>query len=162
MGMPQQAIAQASTKIHAPAEVVWNALTNPEAIKRYMFGTHVISDWHVGHPITWQGESKGRQYVDKGVILAVRPLRLLSYSHYSPLSGVPDVPENYHRVTIELEPEGPDTGVTLTQDGNRDEEARAHSEENWKAMLRSLKELLELSYASYPAGAPSYFNTSKR
>lgn len=160
--MPQEAVARASRKINAPTEVVWNALVNPEAIERYMFGTHVVSDWHEGHPITWRGEWKGRHYEDKGVILAVQPLRRLEFSHFSPLSGLPDVPENYHHVAIELVAEGPYTVVTLTQDGNRTEEARARSERNWNTMLDALKELLELSYAAYPAGAPSYFITSKR
>lgn len=160
--MSEELIAQASRKIHAPVEVAWNALVNPEAIERYMFGTRVVCDWHEGHPITWHGQWQGRPYEDKGVILEVRPLRVLRYSHFSPLSGLPDRPENYHTVTIELEAHGPHTQVNLTQTGDRSEEARAHSEQNWNRMLDAMKELLELSYAAYPAGAPSYFIHSKR
>jgi hypothetical protein len=33
--------------------------------------------------------------------------------------------------------------VTLTQDNNATEEAKAHSEENWKRMLEGLKHYVE-------------------
>ena len=46
-------------------------------------------------------------------------------------------------MTIELAPEGAGTNVTLTQDGSTTEEAREHSEQNWRAMLDSLKGYVE-------------------
>jgi hypothetical protein len=48
--------------------------------------------------------------------------------HFSPLSSQPDVPENYHNVTIELSGERRQTKVTLTQDNNENEEARQHND----------------------------------
>ena len=136
-------VAKASTKIKAPAAKVWRALVTPEEIERYMFGTTVVSDWKEGAPISWKGEWKGKRYEDKGTILRFEPERVLSYSHFSPLAGLPDRPENYHTVTIELAEQGAQTEVTLTQDNNPNEEARAHSEENWRNMLHGLKGLLE-------------------
>jgi len=68
---------------------------------------------------------------------------MISYSHFSSLSGLPDVPENYHRVTIELCSDKNRTLVSLTQDGSVDEETRQHSEQNWGMMLASLKKTLE-------------------
>jgi uncharacterized protein YndB with AHSA1/START domain len=35
-------IAKAQTTIHAPASRVWKALTDPELIRQYMFGTEVV------------------------------------------------------------------------------------------------------------------------
>jgi hypothetical protein len=63
--------------------------------------------------------------------------------HFSPLSGLPDSPENYHHVTFELEPldDGARTRVTITQDGNADENAADHSGANWQAMLESLQKV---------------------
>jgi len=69
--------------------------------------------------------------------------RLLQYSHFSPLSGLPEKPENYHTVTIELGTEGTGTAVSLLQDNNPTDQAREHSEKNWNMMLASLKKLLE-------------------
>lgn len=141
--MNNDLIARASTTIHAPGARVWDALVKPDAIRQYMFGTNVVSDWQVGHSIVWKGEWQGKAYEDKGVILRMEPGRSIQYTHYSPLSGVPDVPENYHTVTVELAPEGDQTRVTLTQDHNASEDERAHSEQNWVMMLQALKEFVE-------------------
>jgi len=137
-------IAKAQKTINASVEKVWDALTNPEMIKKYMFGATVISDWKEGSKITWKGEWEGKTYEDKGKILRFDPKKSLQYSHYSPLSGLHDNPENYHIVTIDLlEKDRQTTIVNLTQDNNADEKAKDHSENNWKMMLSSLKKLLE-------------------
>jgi uncharacterized protein YndB with AHSA1/START domain len=141
--MNKNLIAKASVIIKAPSAKVWNALVNPEAIKQYMFGTNVTSDWREGTPITWKGEWKGNPYEDKGTILQVKPERTLQYTHFSPLSGLPDSPENYHTVTVELSREGPETRLSLAQDNNPTEEAREHNEKNWHMMLGALKKYLE-------------------
>jgi uncharacterized protein YndB with AHSA1/START domain len=144
--------AVASTTIDAPTEVVWDALLNPDAVRQFMFGAEVRSDWHEGHPITWKGEWQGKKYEDKGRIKRVKPLRLLEYTHYSPLSGKPDRPENYHTVTIELTRDDHHTVVSITQDRNESREARVHSEKNWAAMLASLKKMLESAPSSHVPG----------
>jgi len=136
-------IARASVSVNAPVAKVWDALTNPEVVEQYMFGTKVISDWKEGSQITWKGEWQGRKYEDRGVILKLKPERLIQYSHFSPLSGLPDAPENYHTVTIELSNLRTQTLVSLSQDNNPTEEARKHSEETWKTMLATLKKTLE-------------------
>ena len=136
-------IAEASVFINMSREAVWNALTDPDAIKQYMFGTTVTTDWKEGSPISWTGEWEGRDYEDKGTILAVVPFRRLVYTHFSPLSGQPDTLENYRTVTIALNPDGQRTEVTLTQDNNASDEAKTHSEENWAGMLMGLKRYVE-------------------
>ena len=141
--MDKNLIARASVTIDAPSERVWDALVNPETIKQYMFGTNVVSDWREGSPIIWQGEWQGRAYEDKGVILQLKPGRTLQYSHFSPLSGLPDKPESYHTVTIELSDEGGQTRISLAQDNNPSEQAREHSEKNWQDMLSALKSYME-------------------
>lgn len=136
-------IAKASTTVDAPVARVWEALVDPAAIKQYMFGTNVDTDWREGSPIVWKGEWQGKSYEDKGVLLEVKPERTLKYSHFSPLAGLPDKPENYHIVTIELTGKGDQTEVSLEQDNNPTEEAREHSEKNWETMLAGLKKYLE-------------------
>lgn len=139
----QDLVAKASTTVDAPVKRVWEALVTPEIIKRYMFGAAVTSTFQAGDTITWRGEWKGRPYEDKGKILRVEPERLLSYSHFSPLSGQQDVPENYHTVTIALVEERGSTRISLHQDGNATEDAHLHAEENWRAMLGLLKKEVE-------------------
>lgn len=141
--MDKNRIAKASISINAPAEKVWDALVDAKAIKQYMFGTNVVSEWKEGSPIVWKGEWQGKAYEDKGVILQLKPERTLQYSHFSPLSGMPDKPENYHTVTIELSGNGNQTDVTLAQNNNATEAERSESEKNWGMMLTALKKFLD-------------------
>lgn len=136
-------IAKATTTINAPRSDIWDALTTPESIKQYMFGTDVTSKFYEGSPIVWRGEWQGKVYEDKGKVMKVDPGRVFQFSHYSPLSGLPDRPDNYHIVTIELIDKGGEVKVVLTQDKNLTEEARQHSEKNWQMVLDALKQLVE-------------------
>src|SRR5690606_2158921 len=136
-------IARVETVIDAKIETVWHALTTPDIVKQYMFGADVISDFKQGSDIRWVGEWKGKRFEDRGKIVSVEENRRLQYSHFSPLSVEPDVPENYHTVTISLSEQDGKTAVSLEQDKNKTPEAKSHAEENWKAMLKSLKDLLE-------------------
>src|SRR5688572_22376931 len=99
---PENLIAEAQASIDASIDEVWDALTNPATIKKYMFGTNVTSEWKEGSKIVWKGEWKGKPYEDHGVIVQFKPKRLIEYTHFSPMMGKPDIPENYHTVTIEL------------------------------------------------------------
>lgn len=136
-------IAKAETTIDAPVNEVWDALVNPDKIKKYMFGTDARSDWKKGSEITWEGEWQGKTYKDKGTILQITPGKLLQYSHFSLLAGLPDKSENYHTVTIALTDKGKQTFLTLSQDNNPTEESRDHSLKNWQMMLSSLKKYIE-------------------
>lgn len=141
--MTEGLLAKASITIGAPKRTVWGALVNPKVIRQYMFGTNVISEWKVGSSIVWRGTWQGKSYEDKGVILKLEPGSAIQYSHFSPLSGLPDLPENYHTVTIRLTHTPSGTKISLVQDNNPTEEARDHSEKNWETMLRNLKKAVE-------------------
>jgi uncharacterized protein YndB with AHSA1/START domain len=135
---PDGIVAEATTTIAAPATDVWRALTDPDDVRQWMFGTTLATDWREGSPITWSGEWEGTAYEDKGMVLRVDEGRCLQFTHFSPLTGQPDVPENYHTVTIDLAGDDP-TEVHLTQDGNDDEQARDHAADNWRMMLDGLR-----------------------
>lgn len=141
--MSEDFIAKSQITINIPIAKLWDAFINPATIKKYMFNTEVTSDWKEGSPIFWRGIWKDKPYEDKGIILKFVPEQTLQYSHYSPLTGAPDVPESYHTVTIELSPEAGGTQVTLTQDNNSTDEERQHSQQMWDSMLDGLKKLLE-------------------
>jgi len=138
-------VATAETDVHATPEQVWAALVDPGMIAKYMFGTRVETDWRPGSPITWSGEYQGRQYRDHGQVLEVEPNRLLRVTHFSPLTGQPDTPENYHQVTYRLTGDGDHTHVTLSQDNNSSPDEAEHSRANWDMMLQGLKQTVEAS-----------------
>ncbi|RYY82628.1 MAG: SRPBCC domain-containing protein [Chitinophagaceae bacterium] len=141
--MSNSLIARAQVRVAATPARLWKVLTDPALIREYMFGANVSSDWQEGSTIRWKGEWKGKPYEDKGTVVKSIPGKQLVYTHFSPLTGQPDLPENYHTVTIDLEEEGNETLLRLSQDGNANEEARAHSEKNWMMMLGELKKVAE-------------------
>ena len=141
--MTKAYIARAETIINAPASRVWEALTKPELIKQYLFDTQVTTDWQVGSSITYKGLWEDKAYEDKGSIVEIEKDRLLVSTFWSPMSGVPDMPEYYKTVTYELFPEGQGTRLVLTQDNNDSEEEANLSAENWKGVLGGIKKVVE-------------------
>jgi len=141
--MNETFIAKATITINVPAPKVWEALTTPELIKQYLFGTNVTTDWQVGSPIVYEGIWEGKAYRDKGVILQVEPEKLLVSTYWSALSGKPDIPENYQTVRYELATEGKGTRLTIVQDNNATQEDANHSAQNWSMVLAGMKKLLE-------------------
>jgi uncharacterized protein YndB with AHSA1/START domain len=141
--MSANLIAKASTTIAAPVSRVWNALTSPELIKQYFFGTEAVSDWKEGSTLEFRGEWEGKKYVDKGVILKSEEPKLFQYTYLSSFSKLPDAPENYANISYELIEEDGETMLTIKQENVANEESRKQSEENWAYVLKNLKDLLE-------------------
>src|SRR5215475_1652852 len=102
-----------SVTIEAPPEEVWTALTEPAAIKRWFFGVDTKTDWVPGSPLVHRGELRGEPYEDKGTIVAFEPPTLLIHTHWSPVSGLPDEPENYQEVRWSLEAVEGGTDLTI-------------------------------------------------
>ncbi len=141
--MKNDFIAEQSIIINAPAAKVWDALINPEKIKKYLFGTEAVSEWKKGSQIRYRGEWQGKSYEDKGMIINIIPEKLLVSTYWSSMSGLPDMPENYNKVTYKLKPENGRTVLTVIQDNNPTEESKKHAEQNWKTVIEGLKDLVE-------------------
>lgn len=141
--MNDNLIATATVHVVASTEDVWQAITDPELIERYYFGTRAESEWQPGCPISWSGEYEGKEYRDHGMILEAVPRERLVHTHFSPLSGREDVPENYHTLTWSLTAESEGTTLTLTQDNNHSYDEVEHSEQNWRQVLAGLKSVVE-------------------
>ncbi|MET3719613.1 MULTISPECIES: SRPBCC domain-containing protein [unclassified Arthrobacter] len=141
--MPGNFVATSATTIAAPAGRVWDVITDPAAVKVFMFGADLVTDWAVGGPIVWRGEWEGKPYEDKGKILEVEAGRKLVHTHFSPLGGEEDKPDNYHTLTWSLEDQGGETKLTLAQDNNATEEAAEHSQRMWDMLVADVKKIAE-------------------
>jgi uncharacterized protein YndB with AHSA1/START domain len=141
--------ASATVVVDRPRQDVWRALTDPALVKQYFMGATVNTDWEIGHPITFSGTWKDKPFEDKGEILDFKPEKEMTYSHWSPLSGSEDVPDNYHVVHVKLDDADGGTKVTLEQSNlngrvtDTDRSSRADYEKNWSSTLEGLKKVAE-------------------
>jgi len=137
--------------INSTASKVWNALTNPEETKKYMFGCETVSDWKIGSPLLWKGSYEGQEMVFvKGIILDIDSEKFLAYTVIDPNNKtLEDIPENYLTVTCSLSEENNQTILTVTQgdyakvgDG---ENRYKHTIEGggWQPILDAIKTLVE-------------------
>ncbi|RTL14158.1 MAG: SRPBCC domain-containing protein [Flavobacteriaceae bacterium] len=141
--MNKELTVTTSIEINADKAKVWDALTNPEKIKVYLFGTETLTDWKTGSEIIFQGEYQGHQYKDKGIILDIQTDKILQYSYWSGFSGLEDKPENYSLVSYKLDKTNEKTLLTLTQTGFANEQAQQHSQTAWTNVLQQIKQMTE-------------------
>jgi len=142
--MNKELKAIATISINVSAAQVWDALTNPEKIKVYLYGTSTITDWKVGSSISFEGEYNGQTYRDKGNVLENELNKLLKYNYWSGFSGLEDVLENYSTITYSIE-EISSTSIKFTwlQEGFSSQEGQQHSQSGLPEMLKQIKQLVE-------------------
>ncbi len=132
-----------SITITAPADKVWAAITELALRKQWFFGVETETDWQTGSPIVHRGEWQGKPYEDKGEVKIFEPGRRLMHTHWSPMSGRPDSPENYETICYALTEINGATELGITEDNVASEEQKAQSDEMWKAALAELKKVAE-------------------
>jgi uncharacterized protein YndB with AHSA1/START domain len=133
-----------SVIVNASVAKVWQALTTPNIIKDYLYGTETITTWEVGTEIIFQGEYESFKYKDHGTILNYVPNETLTYSYWSGFSGLADVPENYGKVIYNVQPNADGTTTfTWTQIGYPNEEKQAYSKDGMTVFLESVKAVME-------------------
>ncbi len=137
--------------INAPATRVWDALTNPQQTKKYMFGCEAISDYQIGSPLTWECIFDGKHIVAvTGHIKAVDQHKHLAYTTFDPNSKMEDIPVNYLTVTYTLTEQDNQTVLDVTQgdysivaDGERRYAETYNGGEGWNPILNEIKKLVE-------------------
>jgi uncharacterized protein YndB with AHSA1/START domain len=140
--MKNQFTAQTTIFINASPARVWEALTKPEIVQQYFFGTNLSAEWKVGGMIYFRGEYEGTPYEDKGLITEIEENKLLKYNYKSSWDDSADIPENYMPIEYHLVEENQQTKLTILQ-GSESQEKADHSIENWQMVLQGMKELVE-------------------
>ena len=147
--MKGKLIVETSININAAPSKVWEALTTPKMIKKYLLGTEVSTDWKEGSAILYKGQYQGKKYLDKGVIWKVVPEKELQSTYWSSLGGKEDRADNYKLITYRINEKNNKTILTLTQDNNKSEREKEHLTENWNQVLHKLKEVVEDDRGEY-------------
>jgi uncharacterized protein YndB with AHSA1/START domain len=149
--MAQQLFVKNSITINASPARVWDALTNPEQTKKYMFGCETVSDWKKGSLLEWKGQQDGKDIVYvKGDIIDIKPEKLLIYETIDTLSPIDESSEQFLNVTYELVPQGNSTVLNVTQgdyakvnEGDRRYKEADNNGEGWNPILVEIKKLVE-------------------
>lgn len=132
-------------KIQAPAGKVWRALTEPDLVKQWQYGSDLLTTWEPGSPIVFRNEWNGQVFEQKGTVLEFKPASRARYSLFFPRPGVEDIPENYFFMTYELTESGGLTSLVFRQEDPRPSQADAASGgDDGPDVLSALKELVEI------------------
>ena len=133
-------------QINAPTSKVWDALTNPEFMKKWMAETEIdiLTEWKVGTPMVIRGCLHGINFENTGTVLQFEPENVLQYSHLSSLSRLPDEPESYSVLDFRLTSIKNQTTLTLTVSDFPTETIYKHLAFYWNVTLEILKKMIEI------------------
>jgi uncharacterized protein YndB with AHSA1/START domain len=120
--------------LNAPVEKVWNTLTQPELVKKWQYGSDLITDWKIGSEIRFKNEWEGQVFEQWGKVLEVVPTQKIKYSLFFPGPELEDKPENYFIMSYLLSEENQKTKLEIIQEEPQGEE---------NPILQALKNLIE-------------------
>jgi uncharacterized protein YndB with AHSA1/START domain len=132
--------------INAHPAKVWTTLTNPAQMAHWMGAPEmeikVATDWQVNSPILIQGFLHVRFEI-KGIVLQHEKEHKLSYSHFSSISRLPDLPENYSILEFVLTPADGKTSLTLHIENFPTDVIRKHLEFYWRTTIIGIRKMVE-------------------
>ena len=131
-------------RVLAPADKVWQALTEPGLVKQWQYGSDLLTTWEPGTPIIFRNEWNGRVFEQKGTVLEFVPESRLRYSLFFARPGLQDIPENHFFMTCELTEGDGFTSLLFRQEDPRPSPPDSSSDGgDGPDVLASLKELVE-------------------
>lgn len=130
-----------TTYIKATPQEVWNAITNPEFMKQYWFGSHAESDFKAGSP--WKLFRENGEIADSGEILESDPPKRLVIRWRN--EWKPELKaEGDSRCTFEIEPVSNVTKLSITHVMDKASSKLIGAVSGgWPKILSNLKSLLE-------------------
>jgi uncharacterized protein YndB with AHSA1/START domain len=132
--------------IAAPPATVWNALTDPAAMRMWMgepdMAIEVATDWRPGSPIVISGEHHG-PFRNHGIVLDAVPGALLRYTHLSSVSALADLSEHYSVIAFALDAVDGGTAVRLTVERFATDTIYRHLNLYWRGTLDVFKAFVE-------------------
>lgn len=129
--------------INAPKEKVWEALTEPEKVKTWQYGSELTTDWKVGNEIRFKSEWEGQIFEQWGTVLEFEPSEKLKYNLFAPRPDLDDKPENYFEMVYELIEKSNGMELKIIQEDNRPGAKQELEQGEENPVLKMLKELIE-------------------
>lgn len=126
--------------INASAEKVFEALTQPELIRRWQFNRMLLTDWKAGSQIKFRTETEGKITEQWGTVLEVKKNELVKYNLFTPRPDMADIIENYAVTSYVITAKNGQTSVAIIQEDNR---PSGFTPLNLEPILLSLKKVVE-------------------
>ena len=126
--------------IQAPAERVWDAITQPEHTRQYYYGGAITSDLQIGSPFDYfdtNNEGEPRLLLT-GKVVEVKPFNRLVHTF-----AFPYYEDRPSRVTYEIEEQGDVVKLTVTHQFEEESQTSKETSEGWPLILSKLKTWLE-------------------
>ncbi|PUZ28997.1 hypothetical protein DCC81_05880 [Chitinophaga parva] len=94
--------------INASPAVIWEALTVPAVMQRWIVDVpvQIIITPRCGGQLQFSGDLHGIPFNNHGEILHWKPEQFVQYTYWSSLSQQADVPEHYARISFRLDEPG--------------------------------------------------------
>lgn len=129
--------------INASRQKVWDALTKAELVKRWQYGSDLLTSWEIGSDIKFRTEWEDKVFEQWGKVLAFKPATFVQYSLFAPRPGLEDKPENYFTMSYVLTDEDGQIKLEIIQEDNRPNAVQEAPQGEENPVLKALKELAE-------------------
>jgi hypothetical protein len=129
--------------INAPIAKVWEALTQPELVKKWQMGSDLLTDWKVGSEIRFKNEWEGQVFEQWGKILEFTPYEIIKYTLFALTPDLEDRPENYFTMSYVLSQNIDSVHLLINQEDNRPGSVQDEPTGEENEILNALKALLE-------------------
>ena|SRR5450432_3175632 len=129
--------------IKAPIQKVWDALTMPELVKKWQYGSDLITDWKLGSEIRFRTEWEGKVFEQWGKVLELLPYHTIKYSLFAPRPGLEDKAENYFVMIYRLNEKESHTILEIIQEDQRPGAKQEEPQGEENPILNALKSLIE-------------------
>ena len=129
--------------VNASAQKVWDALTKPELVKKWQYGSDLITDWKINNPIRFRSEWEGKIFEQWGTVLEIIPNKLIRYNLFAPRPDLEDKPENYFMMSYLLSKKGDCVVLEIHQEDDRPGTVQAEVQGEENPVLAGLKALCE-------------------
>jgi hypothetical protein len=129
--------------LNAPISKIWDALTKPELVKQWQYGSDLVTDWKPESEIKFRTEWEGNVFEQWGKILEIVPNKLIRYSLFAPRPDLEDKPENYFIMNYILKEENNCIRLDIIQEDNRPGAIQEERQGEENPVLGALKVVVE-------------------
>jgi uncharacterized protein YndB with AHSA1/START domain len=135
--------------INAPAQTVWEAITEPDQVTRFFHGMHLEAEYEVGGHLRSWSPDRSKQWGDNTILEWDPPRRMVHTWRSAYDEELAAEPES--RVTWEVEPAASNSAkLTLVHDRLDAAPKTAAQVVGWAWILSNLKTVLETGTALPP------------